>query len=65
MIAAVRDRVFGYALAGAGGGGFLILLTKQPDDCEGVKAALKDKHMFSFHTVSIDEEGLVTAIESD
>ena len=40
MMEALEPHVYGQALAGAGGGGFMYLLTKEPNALENIKAAL-------------------------
>ena len=53
--------LLGARLAGAGGGGFLILVTKQPDAREAVGAALADEQVV-LHDVCIDQQGLTTRL---
>ena len=52
----------GATLAGAGGGGFLLLVTKQPDARDAVGAALADEEVV-LHDVCIDQQGLTTRFE--
>ncbi|XP_035223002.1 L-fucose kinase-like [Stegodyphus dumicola] len=52
---------YGQLLVGAGGGGFMCILTKEPNDKANIKAALhnfKDSKKLSIHTVNIDLTGL-------
>eukprot|EP00966_Prymnesium_polylepis_P293149 6770943-Prymnesium_polylepis.1 len=61
MLAKVRHVVHGATLAGAGGGGFMLLITKDPNAGEAVAAALADEHC-TMHKVAIDAVGLRTKI---
>ena len=63
MLAKLRPLVHGATLTGAGGGGFLLLVTKEPDAREAVRAALADEQVV-LHDVSVDEEGLRTRFEA-
>ena len=62
MLAKLRPLVHGATLAGAGGGGFLLLVTKDPDAREAVSAALADEQVV-LHDVRIDRHGLQTRFE--
>ena len=54
------DVAHGAALCGAGGGGFLVVVTKEPDDRAGVLEALGVwKAGASLHRCDVDREGLV------
>ncbi|KAJ9459053.1 Bifunctional fucokinase/fucose pyrophosphorylase [Diplonema papillatum] len=54
-----KDHLHGYSLCGAGGGGFLLLVTKQPDATEILKRVdFRGSSEISFHTVDIDVQGL-------
>jgi len=62
MLEALRraDVIHGAALCGAGGGGFLVAVTKKPDDRAGVLDALGVwKAGVSIHACEVDREGLV------
>ena len=64
MIAALRPRVHGAALCGAGGGGFLCLITKQPNDVDAIRRVLEahaDLGDVSLHVATVDREGLTLA----
>ncbi|XP_077374005.1 L-fucose kinase isoform X2 [Festucalex cinctus] len=61
MMEALRPLVLGQSLAGAGGGGFLCLLTRQPDQKDmvaGVLAGVPGLGDFSVHDVQVDSDGL-------
>uniref|UniRef100_A0A672HET9 L-fucose kinase n=1 Tax=Salarias fasciatus TaxID=181472 RepID=A0A672HET9_SALFA len=55
MMDALRPLVLGQSLAGAGGGGFLYLLTREPRQREAVLRGLGD---VSVHSVQLDMDGL-------
>ncbi|KAJ8598911.1 hypothetical protein CTAYLR_010231 [Chrysophaeum taylorii] len=59
IIRQLKDCVFGAALCGAGGGGFLALLTKNPDQRDAVANALSryDDHL-TVHVATLDTDGL-------
>jgi len=66
MIASVKDRIYGCALGGAGGGGFLILITKQPDDLPQIEdrlSALPHAQSRSIHLCSVDLTDVVVRFE--
>ncbi|XP_047453011.1 L-fucose kinase [Mugil cephalus] len=61
MMEALRPLVLGQSLAGAGGGGFLYLLTRQPRQREAVQTVLKETPGLgdvSVHSVQLDMDGL-------
>ncbi|KAM9377155.1 L-fucose kinase isoform 2-T2 [Pholidichthys leucotaenia] len=67
MMDALGPLVLGQSLAGAGGGGFLVLLTREPLQKEAVLRVLNDTPGvgdFSVHTVEIDTDG-ITDVGSD
>lgn len=62
MMEALRPLVLGQSLAGAGGGGFLYLLTREPRQQEAVLQVLRNTPGlgdFSIHSVELDMEGIV------
>ena len=62
MLAAIKRAgvAHGAALCGAGGGGFLVVVTKEADDRAGVLEALGVwKAGASLHRCDVDREGLV------
>ncbi|XP_066569587.1 L-fucose kinase [Amia ocellicauda] len=61
MMAALRPLTLGQTLAGAGGGGFLCLLTREPrqqDRVQAVLSATQGLGDFSVHTVEVDTQGI-------
>jgi len=63
-LAAMAPRLAGYTLAGAGGGGFVLLVTKEPRDREGLQAALDTiVHTFTLHDCEVDSEGMTTKVD--
>ncbi|CAG5958481.1 unnamed protein product [Menidia menidia] len=67
MMQALRPLVLGQSLAGAGGGGFLYLLTREPRQRDAVLQALRGTPGlgdFSVHSVELDVDGL-TALPPD
>ena len=65
----LRDEgmLYGEELCGAGGGGFMCLITSQPHCCEKVKATLQkakvDISAMSFHSITVDVEGIHVSME--
>eukprot|EP00160_Parvularia_atlantis_P003800 Unigene13194_Nuclearia_a/m.39958 Unigene13194_Nuclearia_a/g.39958 ORF Unigene13194_Nuclearia_a/g.39958 Unigene13194_Nuclearia_a/m.39958 type:complete len:287 (+) Unigene13194_Nuclearia_a:1117-1977(+) len=59
----LRPHVWGQALAGAGGGGFLFAITKRPDAAAELEALVRSAPALAevtFHRVEIDTDGLCT-----
>ncbi|XP_056680562.1 L-fucose kinase isoform X2 [Monodelphis domestica] len=60
MMDALEPYVYGQSLAGAGGGGFLYLLTKEPrqkEVLEAVLAKMEGLENYSIHLVEVDTQG--------
>ncbi|XP_068943745.1 L-fucose kinase isoform X2 [Petaurus breviceps papuanus] len=60
MMDALKPYVYGQSLAGAGGGGFLYLLTKEPrqkEVLESVLAKTEGLEKYSIHLVEVDTQG--------
>nr|XP_042133636.1 L-fucose kinase isoform X3 [Peromyscus maniculatus bairdii] len=61
MMDVLAPYVYGQSLAGAGGGGFLYLLTKEPRQKEALEAVLAKAEglgKYSVHLVEVDAQGL-------
>ncbi|XP_029420313.1 L-fucose kinase isoform X4 [Nannospalax galili] len=61
MMDVLAPHVYGQSLAGAGGGGFLYLLTKEPQQKEALEAVLAKAEglgNYSIHLVEVDMQGL-------
>ena len=66
MFDVMKDRLYGHALAGAGGGGFMFLVSKNLDDSNQIEELVRgsvSEHV-QFHKIAIDTEGLVVRVES-
>ena len=59
----------GASLAGAGGGGFLILVTKEPDAIPKLQERLKAMDLKipgqTFHAVTVDMKGLTVEVVAE
>jgi len=64
LMKALESRVVGMALCGAGGGGFLVLVTKRGEDMEGVQEVVEEQCVDAYVAmVVVDEEGLSVRVE--
>ena len=69
MIKIIQDAVWGQELTGAGGGGFLVAITKEPGNQRALEERLRrelteeELREVSFHSVQIDTEGLVVRVD--
>jgi fucokinase len=72
MIAALRPHIFGASLCGAGGGGFLVGISREPGARATVEAALRADAAFGalaggsgweVFDCAVDTQGLVVAVE--
>ncbi|XP_051884438.1 L-fucose kinase isoform X2 [Pristis pectinata] len=65
MMTILQPHVHGQSLAGAGGGGFLYLLTRKPRQKEAIERILRASEglgNFSVHEVEVDETGLTVCL---
>jgi len=61
LLQALKPYVLGASLAGAGGGGFLVALLRQPSDREKAISAVRrvpGTDRVTFHTATVDREGV-------
>lgn len=62
-----NDLIYGCSLMGAGGGGFMVAITKKENDMESIKAALQREYSeyakLSFHHATIDTVGMTVTKE--
>ncbi|XP_053126958.1 L-fucose kinase isoform X2 [Hemicordylus capensis] len=68
MMEALQPHVYGQSLAGAGGGGFLCVLTKEPRRQEAVRrvlAGMEGLGDFSIHTVQVDTAGFQMQLQGE
>ncbi|XP_022083958.1 L-fucose kinase-like [Acanthaster planci] len=66
MMAALQAHVYGQCLAGAGGGGFMYVLTKEPnaiDKVTEILSSLEGAHEFTVHSVELDGAGIEVVME--
>ncbi|CAI5782010.1 L-fucose kinase isoform X2 [Podarcis lilfordi] len=69
MMEVLQPHVYGQSMAGAGGGGFLYVLTKEPRNQEALQRILMETEglgNFSIHTVEVDTAGFqIQLLEED
>ncbi|NWR60101.1 FUK kinase, partial [Bucorvus abyssinicus] len=68
MMAALQPYVYGQCLAGAGGGGFLYILTKAPQQKEALQHILANTEglgNFSIHSIEVDTGGFSVEVVGD
>ena len=68
VFAAMGPLLCGHTMAGAGGGGFILLVTKAPNDRASLQAVLDSKpelNIFSLHECTIDTDGMSTSRGGD
>ena len=65
ILAKLRDAelIHGASLTGAGGGGFLLVVTRQPDAGAELRRALADEEGVTFHGISVYEDDLAVRLE--
>ncbi|CAH3175674.1 unnamed protein product [Porites lobata] len=66
MMEALDPFVLGQTLTGAGGGGFLVLITKETNMADKIRAVIEEKKAsdeFIFYDVSVDWDGLTVRVE--
>nr|XP_054765179.1 L-fucose kinase-like [Lytechinus pictus] len=66
MMAALKPIVHGQVLGGAGGGGFMYVLTKEPNQATKVReiiAGIEGTQDVTVHEVKLDTQGLLVEIE--
>jgi len=65
LLHALKPYVLGASLAGAGGGGFLVALLKDPSDREKAVAAVRrlpGTDRVTFHTANVDRDGIEVTV---
>ena len=72
-----KGLLLGCSLCGAGGGGFMVLVTKAPDALDAVRAAVAELRAdggggaqdalagLTFHAVDVDTQGMVLRVDGD
>lgn len=68
MMDALKPHVYGTTLAGAGGGGFMYVLTKEANAMETVKSVLArvdGTNGISLHKATVDMEGMTVEIKQE
>ncbi|ELT87342.1 hypothetical protein CAPTEDRAFT_168598 [Capitella teleta] len=66
MISALQPYIWGISLAGAGGGGFMFVFTKKPNDIATVTdvlSSLPGSENVTIHQATVDNEGMTLTIE--
>ena len=66
VLKAVAPLCAGASLAGAGGGGFILLVTHKGDDMPALQKVLdsvQDAHTFTLHDCDIDFKGMAAVFE--
>lgn len=62
MMDVIRPHAYGQSMAGAGGGGFMYVITKEPNMSEFLESLIKqlpECHEVTFHDIMIDTNGLL------
>jgi fucokinase len=65
LLAALRPWVSGASLAGAGGGGFLVAILREPKDRAAAEAAVRavpGSERVTFHAATVDRQGLAVTV---
>jgi fucokinase len=69
LMAALQPLAHGMSLCGAGGGGFMLVLTKQPDAADTIRAALRHAGEaadgVTVHAVHVSAEGLQLRLDHE
>jgi len=67
IFSALEDLLYGCSLAGAGGGGFMVLLTRHIDAETSIKERLRSRGLLrdhlAFHRVGVDKVGLTVTLD--
>eukprot|EP01052_Picozoa_sp_SAG31_P015509 SAG31_NODE_999_length_10457_cov_3.482622_5_plen_231_part_00 len=65
VLKALAPLCAGASLAGAGGGGFILLVTHEPDNVDALQSVLntvQDAHTFTLHECDIDFKGMAAVV---